>query len=295
MLRVSIIMNIRNGAANLREALDSVMAQTFADWELIVWDDRSSDDSAKVVAEYGDHRIHYFLSPEETPLGRARELAIRQAKGEWLAFLDQDDVWLPNKLQQQMALDVLPPSAVGGSTKKNPPIDRGAGGDARPPHDTCGRGAPTYRWRTRFFVFSALRSHVSRRTSKVSPAVLAQARRSRAYQRARCPNLPGGQRARALNGRTKRGGCSNSLCDCCELECTRSPPRLPALLARADAPAARCLGSHRGGQQFVRRQHRDDRSGIPHRGSAGQSGQFRVCQGKQPGLRHVPWQIHPPS
>src|SRR6267154_41977 len=109
MLRVSIIMNIRNGAANLREALDSVMAQTFADWELIVWDDRSSDDSAKVVAEYGDHRIHYFLSPEETPLGRARELAIRQAKGEWLAFLDQDDVWLPNKLQQQMALDVGDP------------------------------------------------------------------------------------------------------------------------------------------------------------------------------------------
>ncbi len=104
MPRVSIILNIRNGAAFLREALDTVMAQTFADWELIAWDDRSSDDSASIVAEYADPRIRYFLSPEETPLGAARDLAMRQARGEWLAFLDQDDVWLPRKLEKQMAL-----------------------------------------------------------------------------------------------------------------------------------------------------------------------------------------------
>ena len=104
MPRVSIIMNIRNGAAFLREALNSVMAQTFQDWELIVWDDCSTDDSSRIVAEYRDSRIHYFLSPEETSLGEARNRAIRQAHGEWLAFLDQDDIWLPRKLQQQMAL-----------------------------------------------------------------------------------------------------------------------------------------------------------------------------------------------
>ncbi len=104
MPRVSIILNIRNGAAFLREALDTVMAQTFADWELIAWDDRSSDDSASIVAEYADPRIRYFLSPEETPLGKARDFAMRQARGEWLAFLDQDDVWLPRKLEKQMAL-----------------------------------------------------------------------------------------------------------------------------------------------------------------------------------------------
>ena len=101
---VSIIMNVRNGAAFLREALDSVMAQTFADWELIVWDDCSTDDSANIVSQYHDDRIRYFLSPDETPLGTARDRAIRQARGEWLAFLDQDDVWLPHKLEQQMAL-----------------------------------------------------------------------------------------------------------------------------------------------------------------------------------------------
>jgi len=104
MPRVSIILNIRNGAQFLREALDSVLAQSFADWELIAWDDCSTDDSAKIVAENRDPRIRYFLSPEETPLGRARDLAIRQAAGEWLAFLDQDDVWLPDKLERQMAL-----------------------------------------------------------------------------------------------------------------------------------------------------------------------------------------------
>ena len=101
---VSIIMNIRNGAAFLREAMDSVVAQTFGDWELIMWDDCSTDDSAAIVAEYEDPRVRYFLSPEETPLGKARDNAIRQATGEWLAFLDQDDLWTPAKLEKQMAL-----------------------------------------------------------------------------------------------------------------------------------------------------------------------------------------------
>jgi glycosyltransferase involved in cell wall biosynthesis len=101
---ISVILNVRNGSAFLHEALDSVLAQTFADWELIVWDDRSTDTSAQIVAAYSDHRIHYHLAPEETPLGKARDLAIRQANGEWLAFIDQDDLWLPDKLEKQMTL-----------------------------------------------------------------------------------------------------------------------------------------------------------------------------------------------
>ncbi len=71
---------------------------------MIFWDDCSTDDSSGLLSEYQDARIRYFLSPEDTPLGEARNSAIRQARGEWLAFLDQDDVWLPRKLQQQMAL-----------------------------------------------------------------------------------------------------------------------------------------------------------------------------------------------
>ena len=102
--QVSVIMNVRNGAANLSEAIESVLAQTFSDWELIFWDDRSTDDSARIAAGYEDARIRYFLSPEDAPLGRVRDMAIRQAQGEWLAFLDQDDLWMPDKLEKQMAL-----------------------------------------------------------------------------------------------------------------------------------------------------------------------------------------------
>lgn len=102
--QVSIIMNVRNGAAFLREALESVLAQTWTDWELIVWDDCSTDDSARIIAECPDGRIRYFLSPEDTPLGKARQSAIERASGEWLAFLDQDDIWLPGKLERQLAL-----------------------------------------------------------------------------------------------------------------------------------------------------------------------------------------------
>ena len=101
---VSVIMNVRNGASTLRESLDSVMAQTLTDWEAIVWDDRSTDDSANIVAQYSDPRIRYFLSPEDTSLGKARDAAIRQAQGEWLAFLDQDDLWMPRKLEMQIGL-----------------------------------------------------------------------------------------------------------------------------------------------------------------------------------------------
>jgi len=101
---VSVIMNVRNGAATLREAIDSVLEQTSEDWEMIVWDDRSTDASAAMVAEYSDPRIRYFLSPDDVPLGKARQDAIRQATGEWVAFLDQDDIWLPAKLERQLAL-----------------------------------------------------------------------------------------------------------------------------------------------------------------------------------------------
>jgi glycosyltransferase involved in cell wall biosynthesis len=101
---VTAIINVRNGAATLREAIESVLAQTFGDWELIVWDDRSTDTSASVVAEFKDPRICYFLAPEDVPLGKARDDAIRCATGEWIAFLDQDDTWLPHKLEKQLAL-----------------------------------------------------------------------------------------------------------------------------------------------------------------------------------------------
>jgi N-acetylglucosaminyldiphosphoundecaprenol N-acetyl-beta-D-mannosaminyltransferase len=104
MPRVSVIMNVRNGARTLADALDSVIAQSFADWEIIFWDDGSTDESADVLGRYSDSRMRYFRSRDNDGLGQARGRAIRQARGEWLAFLDQDDIWLPHKLRQQLML-----------------------------------------------------------------------------------------------------------------------------------------------------------------------------------------------
>jgi glycosyltransferase involved in cell wall biosynthesis len=101
---VSVIINLRNGALTLREAIASVLAQTWKDWELIVWDDRSTDNSAAIVASFSDAKIRYLLAPDDAPLGKARRDAITHATGEWIAFLDQDDIWLPHKLESQLAL-----------------------------------------------------------------------------------------------------------------------------------------------------------------------------------------------
>lgn len=101
---VSVIINVRNGAATLRQAIESVLDQSFHDWELIVWDDCSTDASARVVAAFPDSRIRYYLSQYDASLGHARTDAMGHAIGEWIAFLDQDDIWLPQKLEKQMAL-----------------------------------------------------------------------------------------------------------------------------------------------------------------------------------------------
>jgi len=103
--RFSIIMNVYNGERFLREALASVFAQTHRDWELIFWDDQSTDRSAQVLDSFApDDRVRYFGAPVHTPLGPARDLAIAEARGEWLAFLDQDDIWTADKLEKQARL-----------------------------------------------------------------------------------------------------------------------------------------------------------------------------------------------
>ena len=101
---VSVIMNCFNGSQYLREAIDSVVAQTYANWELIFWDNQSTDGSAEIFTSYKDPRLQYFRAPEHSALGQARNLAIQQATGEWLAFLDCDDIWLPDKLMKQIAI-----------------------------------------------------------------------------------------------------------------------------------------------------------------------------------------------
>jgi glycosyltransferase involved in cell wall biosynthesis len=102
MSKVSVIMNCHNGERFLREAIDSVFAQTYQDWEIIFWDNNSTDTSEMIAKSYGNDRVRYFYSPTKTTLGEARRNAVNVAQGEWLAFLDCDDVWYPEKLAVQM-------------------------------------------------------------------------------------------------------------------------------------------------------------------------------------------------
>lgn len=97
---VSVIINCYNGEKYLREAINSVLAQTYKNWELVFWDNQSTDSTRKIVESYFDSRIHYFYAPEHTPLGQARNLALKKASGTFVGFLDADDNWLPSLLSE---------------------------------------------------------------------------------------------------------------------------------------------------------------------------------------------------
>jgi teichuronic acid biosynthesis glycosyltransferase TuaG len=102
-LLISIIMPAYNASNYISEAINSVIAQTFTNWELIIVDDGSTDDTSERANEYvlKDNRIYYYYQ-ENGKQGKARNLGISKSKGEYLAFLDADDVWLPEKLEIQI-------------------------------------------------------------------------------------------------------------------------------------------------------------------------------------------------
>ena len=100
----SIIMNCYNGEAYLKESIESVLSQTFKNWELIFWDNQSKDKSAKIFKSYKDKRLKYYYASEHTILYKARNEAIKKSSGEFLAFLDTDDFWEKDKLELQLAL-----------------------------------------------------------------------------------------------------------------------------------------------------------------------------------------------
>ena len=96
-------MNCFNCSKYLREAIDSVYDQIYTDWDIIFWDNASTDNSAEIAKSYGN-KLRYFRGEKNVPLGYARNLAIECAKGEYVAFLDCDDLWLPEKLEKQMKI-----------------------------------------------------------------------------------------------------------------------------------------------------------------------------------------------
>ena len=101
---VSIIMNCFNGEAYLLESIKSVLAQTYKNWEVIFWDNRSTDNSGKIYKSFNDKRLKYYYASTHTSLYQARNMAIEKCNGEFIAFLDTDDWWIPEKLDQQIQL-----------------------------------------------------------------------------------------------------------------------------------------------------------------------------------------------
>jgi glycosyltransferase involved in cell wall biosynthesis len=98
---ISTIIPVYNGSDFLKEAIECVLEQTLQDFELIIIDDGSTDLTADIAKSYHDARIKYHYQTNQG-LSRARNAGIKQAKGKYLAFLDCDDIWLPEKLETQL-------------------------------------------------------------------------------------------------------------------------------------------------------------------------------------------------
>ncbi len=104
MPAVSVIMPAYNAAQTISKAIDSVITQTYTDWELIICDDASTDSTVEVILHYlSNPKIQLICSSQNNgSAGRPRNQAINQASGKWIAFLDADDIWLPSKLEKQI-------------------------------------------------------------------------------------------------------------------------------------------------------------------------------------------------
>lgn len=100
---VSIIMPSYNTAQYIGQTIDSVLAQTYTDWELIIVDDCSQDNTDEVVGSYKDSRIRYIKNEVNSGAAESRNRALREAGGRYIAFLDSDDLWDKDKLKTQLS------------------------------------------------------------------------------------------------------------------------------------------------------------------------------------------------
>lgn len=95
-------MNCHNGEKFLEQSLNSILKQSYKNWELIFWDNKSNDASKKKFLKFKDKRFNYFFSKKYNKLYKARNLAIKKSRGEYVCFLDTDDIWKSSKLKKQV-------------------------------------------------------------------------------------------------------------------------------------------------------------------------------------------------
>ena len=101
---VSIIMPSYNAEKYIAESIESVLRQTYGNWELLITDDCSSDRTPEIVQSYGENepRIHFVIAERHSGIAGTRNQCIARAKGRFVAFLDNDDLWVPDKLEKQV-------------------------------------------------------------------------------------------------------------------------------------------------------------------------------------------------
>lgn len=105
MSLVSIVMPNYNCDKYLHDTIESVISQTYSNWELLIVDDCSTDSSVEIINHYCaiDKRIKCFINKKNAGPAECRNIAINNAEGKWIAFLDSDDLWLPQKLEKQIS------------------------------------------------------------------------------------------------------------------------------------------------------------------------------------------------
>ena len=106
--KVTVVMNVHNGDQFIKNSIQSVINQSYLNWELIIWDNASVDKTFFLASRFKDKRIKYFKSDYFDTLYAARNKAIKKAKGSLITFLDVDDLWLPNKLEAQVKVMMNP-------------------------------------------------------------------------------------------------------------------------------------------------------------------------------------------
>ena len=107
---ISVIINCHNGEKYLYNCIKSVLNQTYKNWEIIFFDNNSSDKSRKQIKSYNDPRIKYFKSNKTYTLYKARNLAVSKSNAEFITFLDVDDWWVKTKLEEQIIFFLSNPS-----------------------------------------------------------------------------------------------------------------------------------------------------------------------------------------
>ena len=98
----SIIMNCHNGEKFLNEAIKSILNQSYRNWELIFWDNKSTDKSKKIFKSFKDKRLKYYYTHKKVSLYESRNAALKKASGKFISFLDVDDYWFKDKLKKQI-------------------------------------------------------------------------------------------------------------------------------------------------------------------------------------------------